>query len=90
MTEFEYLTPANFKTYTTWRQRYAPPIVRMKGSFVCAADQVTRYARQLADMNDASHASFHAVWEAFWQFIEQFDGNNREVLTRTFWRAYNS
>lgn len=35
-------------------------------------------------------SGYMAVWEAYENFIAQFDGNVREVLTRTFWQAYHA
>jgi hypothetical protein len=61
------------------------------GWFSQAAEQATRYGWQLAYLNiQFAEENFGAVWEAWIAFIEQFQGNVREVLTRTFWQAYNS
>jgi len=96
---------SGFKAYTAWRDRYAPPVIRIRGSFIAAADQVTRYGRQLGAMDwqirygaaggDDPHTAlvqvgYFTVWDAFQRFMDQFEGSNREVLTRTFWQAYHS
>lgn len=59
------------------------------GPFVAAAEQATRYARQIAvlDVNSPDKLRVFNAWQAF---ISQFSGNNREVLSRTFWQAYYS
>lgn len=78
-------------TYTPWRERYAPPIVRMKGAFVAAADQATRYGRQCAMLNTAQYErEFIQVFDAWLMFLGQFRQDLREVLSRTFWQAYNA
>ena len=46
--ELENMHVNQFPAYVSWRERYAPPIVRMKGAFLAGADQATHYARQLA------------------------------------------
>lgn len=91
--------------YTPWRERFASPQVRRPNQFVAAADQVVRYGRQLSHIewnirwsagrgDEVSeihyHSAFQALWDSFDQFISQFPGALREVLTRTFWQAYNS
>lgn len=89
---------AEFRSYQAWRERYAPPIIRMRGPFIAAVDQATRYGRQIGDI-DAQHAWLSGghytliehrsqIWEAWCHFVNQFNSNVREVLTRTFWSAY--
>jgi hypothetical protein len=81
-----------------WSTRFIP---RPKGWVLAAADQVTRYGRQLADIERQMMVLYagieHPLWrdrngvfDAWLAFIGQFHGNNREVLTRTFWQAYYS
>jgi len=79
------------ESYVPWRERYAPPIIRMRGSFVAAADQAARYGRQCAELNAMEHErSFGAVFDAWLAFLSQFNSSLREVLSRTFWQAYNA
>lgn len=59
--------------------------------FVAAADQATRYGRQCAVLNtEYTERDFGRVFDAWLIFLGQFNGQVREVLSRTFWQAYNS
>lgn len=83
----------DIRSYIPWRDRFAPPYLRMKGTFVAAADQATRYGRQMASMNTVpteTNGNSLRVFYAWQHFISQFEGNTREVLTRTFWQAFYS
>jgi hypothetical protein len=82
---------SEFPTYSAWRERYAPPIIRMRGMLVAAVDQATRYGRQAAQLNVPEHeADLSRVIDAWLAFLGQFSGTTRDVVSRTFWYAYNS
>lgn len=88
--ELRHVNLAEFRTYTAWQERYAPPSIRKLNPFVAAAEQATRYGRQVAALSPFATPDMVNVFAAWQGFIAQFEGNVREVLTRTFWQAYHS
>lgn len=78
----------------------------MSKAFTAAAEQVTRYGRQLSfidwnlrmqanergdiDAETLQNSGYMGVWKAYQTFIAQFNSSVSEVLTRTFWQAYYS